>query len=378
MIRSAIFPNRYVQGRDAIHRIGELIEPFGNSALLLVDRNVRGCVELPISESLLDTRTSLEIIEFGGECTRDEIESVAEMLRAANISILIGAGGGKTIDTAKAAAMQADSRVVIVPTTASTDAPTSALSVIYTSDGAFREYRFLPRNPDLVLMDTRMIADAPVRFLVAGMGDALATWFEADASFRSGALNMAGGLATQAGMAIARLCYDTLIEYGPLALMAVSEKAITPPLERIVEANTLLSGIGFESGGLAAAHSIHNGLTALPETHRYLHGEKVAFGVLTQLVLENASPQVFDDVLAFMAMVGLPATLESIGLGDASRAKLGEVADLATMQGETIHNEPFAVTSEEVVDALIAADALGRSFPAGASIGEVISEREAA
>ena len=48
---------------------------------------------------------------------------------------------------------------------------------------------------------------------------------------------------------------------GVAAARDVEVDALTPALERVVEANTLLSGLGFESGGLCIAHAVHNGLT---------------------------------------------------------------------------------------------------------------------
>ena len=174
-----------------------------------------------------------------------------------------------------------------MPTIASTDAPCSALSVIYSDQGVFERYLFLPANPNMVLVDTAVVSAAPVRLLVAGMGDALATYFEARACEASGATNCVGGRTTLAAMGLARLCYDTLMENGVKAKLAVEQKVCTKAVEHVIEANTYLSGLGFESGGLAGAHAIHNGLTAIPETHKMYHGEKVAFGTLVQLVLEN-------------------------------------------------------------------------------------------
>ena len=264
------------------------------------------------------------------------------------------------MDTAKAVAHPAGLPLVIVPTIASTDAPTSSLSVVYDEDGAFKEYRFFGRNPDAVVVDTEVIAGAPVRFLVAGMGDGLATYFEADASSRTRKRAMAGGGPTIAALTLARLCYDTLLEHGLAARLAVEQGAVTPAVEKVVEANTLLSGLGFESGGLAAAHSIHNGLTVLPGTHHYWHGEKVAFGTISMLMLEERPAEVAEEVVDFCLEVGLPVTLEDIGVGDASREDLGKVAEAACAEGETIHNEPFEVHPRMVLDAMLAADAFGR------------------
>ena len=274
---------------------------------------------------------------------------------------IVGAGGGKVLDTARAAAAGLGLPVVNCPTVASSDAPCSASSVIYTDEGVFQEYRFYRKNPDLVLVDTEVIAQAPPRLLVAGMGDALATWFEARTCVAGHVKNMRGGGSTNSAAALAELCYRTLLEDGAAALRAVQTKVVTPALERLVEANTLLSGLGFESSGLAAAHAVHNGLTVAPGTHHYLHGEKVAFGLLVQLVMEGAPRATVEQVLGFSTEVGLPITLAEVGLSELPRDLLTQIARRATAPGETIHNEPFEVTPDMVADAILAADALGRA-----------------
>src|SRR5262249_4376029 len=162
--------------------------------------------------------------------------------------------------------------------------------------------------------DTAVIALAPPRLLVAGMGDALATWFEAKTVIDAKRKNQVGGATTQSAGALAKLCYEILLNDGPAALQAVRCQSVTPVLARLVEANTLLSGLGFESGGLAIAHSVHNGLTVIEETHHYYHGEKVAFGLLVQLVAEGRPSDLIDEVLDFCFAVGLPTSLSAVGI----------------------------------------------------------------
>jgi len=263
------------------------------------------------------------------------------------------------LDTARAAAADLNLPVVNCPTVASSDAPCSALSVVYTDEGVFQEYRIYRKNPDLVLVDTQVIAQSPPRLLVAGMGDALATWFEAKTCVEGSIRNMRGGASTRSALALAELCYQTLLNDGAEALRAVETRVVTPALERLVEANTLLSGLGFESSGLAAAHAIHNGLTTAPPTHNFFHGEKVAYGVLVQLILEGKPRSLLTQVLEFAAEVGLPVTLADIGLGERDRDMLNRVAERSTAKGETIYNEPFEITAEVVSDAIRAADATG-------------------
>ncbi len=283
-------PGKYIQGAGAIKRLGDYLKPLAERWLVVGDKFVLGFAEEMLRKSLADAGLAAEIAPFGGECSHNEINRLRDIAGNAKCTAVLGIGGGKTLDTAKALAHFMNVPVAIAPTIASTDAPCSALSVIYTDEGEFDSYLMLPRNPNMVIVDTQIVAGAPARLLAAGIGDALATWFEARACSRSGATTMAGGKCTQAALALAELCYNTLLEEGEKAMLAAEQHVVTPALERVVEANTYLSGVGFESGGLAAAHAIHNGMTAIPDAHHYYHGEKVAFGTLTQLVLETLIP----------------------------------------------------------------------------------------
>ena len=360
MIRTTLFPGRYVQGAGALSRLGAELSRFGDSTLIVCDSYILDNVFPAYREAIAQDLT-LHIERFGGESSDEEITRLAEAGREYGAATVAGVGGGKTLDAAKAVAHELNVPAASVPTAASTDAPTSALSVIYTPEGAFKRYLFLPVNPALVLVDTQVAAQAPVRFLVAGMGDALATWFEAEACRKSFSANMTGDLGSPTAYALARLCYDMLLEYGLLAKTAAEMGVVTPAVERIVEANTLLSGLGFESGGLASAHAIHNGFTVLEQAHDAMHGEKVAIGTQASLFLTDSDTALIDEVYSFCEDVSLPTTLEQIGLGGVSDADLMQVAEAACSEGETIHNEARPVTSADVVAALKAADAEGRA-----------------
>ena len=196
-----------------------------------------------------------------------------------------------------------------MPTLASTDAPCSRLSVIYTDDGSFDHYRFYSHNPDLVLVDSQVVANAPVNLLIAGIADALATNVEAQAVAQAGADTMLNEKQTLVGNAIAQKCEDTLFKYAHLAVADVKKHVVTSALEKIIEANTLMSGLGFESGGLSGAHAIHDGLTTLEETHSLSHGQKVAYGTLTQLMLEGASQERYNKYFQLILSLGLPRPL---------------------------------------------------------------------
>jgi len=357
-------PSRYTQGKGATAALGREMSALGleGPVLIIAGKTVIGLLAPAWQRSLDEAGFKYAVHRFSGECSLTEIERVKVAGRELGARTIVGAGGGKVLDTARAAASGLGLPVVNCPTVASSDAPCSALSVIYSDEGVFQEYRFYRKNPDLVLVDTEVIARAPSRLLVAGMGDALATWFEARTCVAGHVKNMRGGGSTNSAAALAELCYKTLIEDGAAALRAVETKVVTPALERLVEANTLLSGLGFESSGLAAAHAVHNGLTVAPGTHHYLHGEKVAFGLLVQLVMEGAPRATVEQVLGFSTEVGLPITLAEIGLSGLTEELLAQIARRSTAPGETIHNEPFEVAPDMVADAILAADALGRAW----------------
>lgn len=354
-------PSRYVQGPDEMNNIGAYAEKYGKKALCLISSGGYRRQGAQIETSFAKSGAAVVFEYFKGECSMTEINRLVDIVKEKGCDVVIGVGGGKIFDTAKAAAYYVGCPVMVCPTIASTDAPCSALSVIYTDEGVFQEYLFLPSNPNLVLMDTSIIAASPVRLTVSGMGDAMATYFEARACFRSEATTCAGGKVGVAALGIAKLCYDTLISDGVKAKIALEAHACTPAVERIIEANTLLSGIGFESGGLAGAHAIHNGFTVLEECHHMQHGEKVNFGTLTQLVLENMPEEELSDILEWMITVGLPVTLAELGVTDTSREHLMPVAEAACADNDTLHNMPFTVTPESVYHALLAADAYGRA-----------------
>jgi glycerol dehydrogenase len=358
-MNKALFPGKYIQGENSLTLLPELVSLLGKKGLILASPTAKTKILPRYFDE--DSWKPMQVAEFGGECCESEIHRLTELIVRENAGVLVGMGGGKTIDAAKIASDRTGIPVIIVPTIASTDAPCSGCAVIYSETGIFESVYYQKMNPQVVLVDVTVIAAAPPRFLIAGMGDALATWFEARSCERTHSLNACGGYSTITGLNLARLCYDTLLLDGRKALDSIQNKKITPALNHIIEANILLSGIGFESSGLAAAHSVHNGLTALAETHQYYHGEKVAFGVVTGLHLTQADPSEMETVYSFSESIGLPTTFSDLGLGGVSREKLMQVAVKACAPEEGIHHEEGLITPEKVILAMIAADAMGNA-----------------
>ena len=350
-------PGIYCQLPGAISYLGKYVNMFGDKALLV---STQGSFERYANRIVASAESySIDSVIVGRETTQTEIDKVIEEFKATNSNVIIGFGGGKTLDTARAAADTVNCPLIIVPTVASNDAPCSALAVIHDENGAVTELRTTKRNPDVVLVDTDILIDAPERLFVAGLGDALATYFEAKACSKSGVATLAGATSSDIALTLSKLCFDNLINYGSSAIHAVRAGMANDDFDRVVQSSIYLSGVGFESGGVAAAHAINDGFSACPEAAHLYHGEIVGFGTLSMLMLENDDMETINTVLDFMCDVGLPVCFEQLGV-EPTEDLLMRVADTACTKS-VITNMPFEVTPADVIRAMLKADLLGKS-----------------
>lgn len=362
VIKSITSPMKFLIQANLLSQLGEYLKPYGKAGLLVCDPFILQKAQQDTEATFKEHNIQAVFSKFSGETTDDEINRLRAIMDDNNAEFVVGLGGGKTLDTAKAVAYYQKVPVIIFPTLASTDAPCTALTVVYNNDGSFNRYLFLPNNPDAVFADTKILASAPARFFAAGVGDGLATYFEARTCYETNGTNLIMMKPTLTGLGIAKMCYETIRDYAPQAMSAVASKSVTPALERTIEATIYMSGVGAESGGLAAAHAIHNGMTVVEDLHAAMHGEKVVFGLLTQLVMEGVPQAELDEVIGIVKAVNLPLTLEDMGLKEFKESEWREVAKLACSEDETIHNEPFKVTPDLVYDAIVATNALLHTY----------------
>ena len=341
-------PGRYIQGEDELKRLGEHVSDLGCAAFVVLDSGTddrlgevlgnafAGCPDLDEPEFHV----------YDGPCTEKAVLDMVEAVRSHGSDVVVGVGGGKMLDIAKAVAFYAELPLCVCPTVASTDAPCSALSVLYREDGTFDRYLHLTESPNMVVVDSKVVAGAPLRMTVAGMGDALATYFEARSCAAVHGVNELGGAPAPAALTMARACFDTLMSCGVAARRDLKKGRMSDAVERVIECNILLSGLGFESGGLALAHAIANGLTVL-NGPRIMHGEAVAFGLIVQLKLERA-PEL-GRVLEFCRSVGLPTSLADLRLADVDDADLMRVAIATCANDRNMANEQVKVTTKKLV-----------------------------
>lgn len=356
-------PQRYIQGPGEFENMMEFTSAYGEKALYVIDAFLFKNLTERLKKIYSAGASAFLSVEFGGECCQKEIDRLLEIARKEKIDVIVGVGGGKTCDTTKFVANELDIPRILVPSSASTDAPTSGLGIIYTEQGEHIQAVKMKRNSELVLMDSEIVAKAPVRLFIAGIGDALATYFEARANDATETVNYIGKgyRRCKAAMAIAKMAYDLLLEDGLNAVCAVKRGVVTEEVENIIEANTLLSGLGFENTGCAAAHGIHSGITEIAESHDILHGEKVAFGIVCQMVLENTPKKEMDRIMRFMKEVGLPITLEGIHV-PATEENIRVIAHHTVEKNPLIHHEPVFITEDIVANAIWPADEPGRRY----------------
>lgn len=308
-------PHRYIQGPDALAELKGLVALYGRRPFIVADAVVAALLGQRLRAELQGVEHAV-FGTFGGECTAAEIETLADAARAARADVIIGVGGGKAIDTAKGMRMALGVPIIIVPTIASNDSPTSRLAVLYREDHVLSEVRLMNANPDVVLVDTSIIVQAPVRFFIAGIGDALSKKFEVEQCARVSGTNFFKGSPTRLALGIADACYGIIRAEGEAAVEAVRRHETTEAVENTVEASILMSGLAFESGGLSIAHSLTRGFSAIPEIARALHGEQVALGLLVQLVAEGRDMAFLNDLRAFYRRIGLPTSLAAFGVTD--------------------------------------------------------------
>ncbi|MFZ7104681.1 MAG: iron-containing alcohol dehydrogenase family protein [Peptococcaceae bacterium] len=359
MFKKIIAPGIYQRQQGIRHSAGEYCKELGTKAYVIGGKTALKVIEKDLLKSFQNVKiTAVRISWYGGEVSWDNIHKLAREAQSLNCDFIIGIGGGKALDTAKAAAFQANLPLVTMPTIAATCAAWTPLSIIYTNEGEYLELSLKAQNPGLVLVDSEIIVQAPLELFRAGIGDTLAKWFELEITVRKNRKDA----AVAAACSLAYLCYQNLIKYGPDAVEDLKKALVTPAVEEIIDANIMLSGLvsglggdDFRSGG---AHAVYNGFTVLPETHHYFHGSIVAFGILCQLILDSKEKEVLE-LLPFYKEVGLPYLLEQIGVNDLTPAKALAVGKAAAAT-EDMANLPLTITPEMVTRAIRKTDSMGR------------------
>ncbi|HYD67069.1 glycerol dehydrogenase [Azospirillum sp.] len=360
-IRAMGFPGRYLQGPGASAEIPALLAEFGVRAPAIVaDAVVSDALLGPLSQRLQAAGLAVHPLHFPGECTAATIAELAATFRAAGADSVVALGGGKTIDTSKGIAKACGVPLVVAPSIASNDSPTSRLIVLYDEAHRVAGVELMRRNPDAVVVDTNFVVQAPVRFFRAGIGDALSKRFEAgQCAVAPDARNFFGTRPPRTAGLLADRCYDVIRGHGAEALADVAAHRTTEAVETVVEATVLLSGLGFESGGLSLAHALLRGFSAIPAMAGALHGEMVAYGTIVQLCAEQRPADEIAEFAGFVASLGLPVRLADLGWAAPDDAGLRLIAE-RTCAAPYIGHFQRPLDADAVRGAILEAESVGR------------------
>ena len=353
-----IAPACVLRGRSAIAQAGDAIARFGKRPLIVGGSNSLAAAQPYLQPILEQQQLQSAETAYGKDCSERSLETLRAAVKTHQADFIIGVGGGKALDSAKLVAHQCKIPIVTIPTSAATCAAWTALSNIYSEQGAFQYDVTLARCPDLLILDYGLIQTAPQRTLVAGIGDAIAKWYEASVSSGHSEQTLIISAVQQA-----RILRDILFQKSAAALKEPGSET----WQEVTDATVLLAGVIGGIGGAqcrtVAAHAVHNGLTHLLASHGTLHGEKVAYGILVQLRLEEMmqnnqlAATARQQLLKFYAEIGLPQTLDNLGLGDITITELQRAADIACNPNSDIHRLPFKVVPQQLMAAMVSTTA---------------------
>ena len=355
MLNLLISPGRYISGYDNIHELGREVKKIGDTVLVLLDENILDKIQGVLSS--LAENVHIEQTYFNGECCHSEIDRIAELLKSKNIDVIVGIGGGKLMDTTKAAGYKGGSKIVTVPTIAATCAAWSSHSAVYTEQGIAYEYYDIHKNPDMLFMDKKIISSAPVRYLISGMVDSLAKWVETKA-FTDGITEK--NVELEIAMYIAKKIYDEIFEFGVKAVSDIKNgiysKEVDCMIEHTILSAGLVGGVGGEACRAVAAHAVNNAFTVLFGRNREnLHGEVVGFGNLVQKVLDGDRNEA-EKLAKLYAELGAPVNLCDLNMGELDEVEFTKIVNRALYKGDTMWNLPYDVNFDMVKKAILEAE----------------------
>ncbi len=369
-----VAPAQVIRGSQILAAASSAIARLGQRPLIVGgDRSVAIAREKLLPE-LQQQKLEVSETSYSPDCSEASLEAMRKAAVVHRADVIVGIGGGKALDAAKLLAYWCGLPVVTVPTSGATCAAWTALSNVYSDEGAFLYDVPLSRCPDLLVLDYDLIATAPERTLIAGIGDALAKWYEASVSSGHSEQTLLIAAVQQA-----RVLRDILFQKSAAALQDPGSAV----WREVVDATVLLAGVIGGLGGAqcrtVAAHAVHNGLTHL-HSRGTLHGEKVAYGILVQLRLEEMvqgnqlAAAARQQLLKFYAEIGLPSTLGHLGLGDITLGELRQAAEIACSPASDIHRLPFKVVPEQLMAAMVSTTVPTEAYRQTALVAGAIEE----
>lgn len=357
-IRVQVSPANYYSYPGAIEKLTEFYpEPVLDRALWIYGERALAAARswLPAAFDAPGARR----MRFGSHCSESEVSALVQQA-GGDRQVVIGIGGGAVLDTAKVVARRLGLPLVAIPTIAATCAAWTPLSVWYNDVGQALRFEIFDQSNHLVLVEPRIILAAPKAYLLAGIGDTLAKWYEAVVlSVQPETLP----LTVRLGLQTAASIRDVLLNQSSAALQAVDRGELSQDfldvMDAIIAGGGMVGGLGERYTRVAAAHAVHNGLTALPATAEFLHGTKVAYGILVQTALLGEQDTLVTLSRAWQQF-GLPTTLAALKVDINDRDAIDRLIARTLQPGESIHALPVALTEQHLLAALQLVEQVGR------------------
>lgn len=351
-------------GTDCYKDIYNVVRRYGKSAVLIGGKTALEKAGHLIEAALADVDFQIVgSLWYGGDSNYENVDTLVEMDVVKSADMVFGVGGGRAIDLCKAVAQGLDKPLITFPTIASNCAAVTSIGVFYDANGGFKEYYYPERCPEHCFINTQVIAEAPVEFLWAGIGDGLSKECEVELATRGKKLDH----ITYLGSKLALACTDPLIEFGAKSLEECKNKEAGYAMDQVALAIVVSTGVVSNCTAhptayyynSSLAHCVYYGSTLVPSSgHKHLHGEIVSYGVLTLLTYDKNFKE-RDRIMEFNHSLGLPVTLEQIGLLTAEDLEVVTDRAMATVEWE---KAPYPVTKEGFIQAMLDADKAGKEF----------------
>lgn len=310
------FPGTFCVGSNILEDFSEHISCYGKDVFFIGGKRALANTKTQLEASFEKSETNCTFVECGKIPCLSEIERISVMPELTTADIVCAVGGGSCMDIARTIANRMGKSLVMLPTTVASDAPCSCVSVFYSDDGSkVVGDELFHKCADMIMVDSKVIADAPARHLASGMGDALATFYEATTCKN----NSNGKYIANTPMLYARICREMVLRDGYAAYLAVENHIVTPQLENVIEANCFLSGVGGANTGCAAAHGIGDYLCNIEGGHDFMHGERVYIGLMIQMILEQYPKEEIIHMMQFGKKMGLPLSIKDMGVIDVNK-----------------------------------------------------------
>ncbi|MCK4259171.1 MAG: iron-containing alcohol dehydrogenase family protein [Halanaerobiales bacterium] len=356
MVVNVKIPSAYNRGEGVLQGIGQFSRDIAEKVLVIGGKKALNAVKEQLLKILNEAGIEVVGVEwYGGETTWENIKNISKIAKEKGAELLITVGGGKALDTGKAAAYMSEIPCITVPTIAATCAAYTPLSIIHNDMGVYVENTPNSACPTSIFVDTSIIVNAPTKWFYAGMGDTLAKWYE----LRATTSNIPRTSWTIGGITNGKICYEIIEEFGPVAKEAIEKQEVTDSFEYVIDAIILYAGMSSILGGEkcrgAASHSVYFGFTNIPAAHHTGHGLLVGFGNLCLLALENRSEDELLTEIKLSKECGVPIKLSEIA--DLTEEDLMKVAKVAC-DANDMKNMPMEVTPEMVVEAIKLIDKL--------------------